>query len=85
MRKSILRALALLTATLSLGLTACGGHTHQFIKKDTAEAYLQANATCESAASYYYSCSCGKKGEQTFTSGLALPTISPRKSPRPNT
>ena len=47
---------------------------HTYNKKVTDEKYLKSSATCQSAAVYYKSCSCGasSKGtenEETFTSG----------------
>ena len=44
-------------------------HTHTYDQKSTASKYLKSDATCTSAAVYYYSCSCGEKGTSTFTSG----------------
>ena len=51
------------------GLVSCGGHSHDYTEKNTSEEYLAAEANCQSAASYYYSCSCGEAGTETFTSG----------------
>ena len=45
---------------------------HTFDKQVANEKYLASAATCTEAAKYYYSCSCGEKGTQTFTSGNAL-------------
>ena len=45
---------------------------HTFDKKIANEKYLASAATCTEAAKYYYSCSCGEKGTETFTSGNAL-------------
>lgn len=47
-------------------------HSCSFIQKSTAEKYLKSEATCESAAKYYYSCACGNIGTETFTSGGRL-------------
>ncbi len=52
--------------------TAPSAHTHNYNQKNTDGKYLKANATCTSADEYYYSCSCGEKGNDTFTSGNAL-------------
>lgn len=43
---------------------------HNF-QKIADEKYLKSNATCESPATYYYSCECGAKSEETFTVGTA--------------
>lgn len=47
-------------------------HTCVFDQQNTDAAYLAAAATCTEAATYYYSCTCGEKGTETFTSGEAL-------------
>ena len=46
-------------------------HTHSYTVKSTDSKYLDKAADCENAATYFYSCSCGKKGTTTFTSGSA--------------
>lgn len=43
-----------------------------FDQRVVSSAHLKSKATCESPAVYYYSCTCGKNGEQTFTDGEAL-------------
>lgn len=48
------------------------GHTHSFDQKKTEAKYLKSPATCKAAAVYYYSCSCGAKGTETFVSGEKL-------------
>ena len=45
---------------------------HRYDQKVTAVEYLAAEADCEHAAKYYYSCVCGEKGSSTFTDGEAL-------------
>ena len=47
-------------------------HTHDYSKKNTDSKYLKSEATCTEAAVYYYSCECGEKGTDTFTSGKPL-------------
>ena len=42
---------------------------HTFDKQVANEKYLASAATCTEAAKYYYSCICGEKGTETFTSG----------------
>ena len=59
---------------IAIGLTGCSnnGHVHSFDKQVISEEYLASSATCTEKATYYYSCSCGEKGAETFTSGNAL-------------
>ena len=59
--------------------TVCGiqktetiAQTHTYDQMIASSAYLASNATCTSPATYYYSCTCGAKGTQTFTYGSAL-------------
>ena len=47
-------------------------HTHDYSVRDTSEIYLKSSATCTDAAAYYFSCSCGERGEETFFCGEAL-------------
>ena len=49
------------------------GHTHSFDCENPDEIYLKSAATCRAKTVYYYSCSCGVSGEETFTSGETLP------------
>lgn len=44
-------------------------HDHSFTQQLADPTYLKSEATCTSAAEYYYSCACGEKGENTFRSG----------------
>ena len=44
-------------------------HTHVYTEKNTDSKYLKEEATCLASAIYYYSCSCGKEGEDTFSYG----------------
>ena len=77
MKKKNLRLATVLMSGLCIFTTGCdvfgGGHTHMFNKKVAEEEYFQADATCEKAAQYYFSCECGEKGEKTFSSGELLP------------
>ena len=64
------------TETTPQTCTICGyvikaalGHTHTFNQKNTSETYLKSAATCTKKAVYYYSCTCGEKGAETFESG----------------
>ena len=47
-------------------------HTHVYDQTSTDAAHLKTPATCTEAAVYYKSCTCGKNGTETFTSGSAL-------------
>lgn len=49
-----------------------GGHTHEFTVKNTTDNYLKSAADCTNAAQYYYACTCGEKGTETFFDGEAL-------------
>ena len=44
-------------------------HLHSFHLKYTTEEFLKSAATCEEPAYYYYSCTCGQKSEDAFSSG----------------
>ena len=57
---------------VTVGLVGCTTHEHSFTEQVTTNDYLAAEATCTEAARYYYSCTCGEKGTQTFASGNAL-------------
>ena len=46
-------------------------HTHAYTIMNTDSKYLDKAADCENTATYFYSCSCGAKGTETFTSGSA--------------
>ena len=46
---------------------------HVFDKTEIADKYLASEATCSNKATYYYSCKCGEKGEQTFEHGSTTP------------
>ena len=84
--KTILTIIAVsaIVACVSLFAIGCGGkgdkgdkgddsgHTHVYDKEVTTEKYLATAATCTEKATYYYSCACGEKGTQTFSSGDSL-------------
>ena len=44
-------------------------HMHEYDVKKAEADYLAVAADCKNAAKYYYSCSCGEKGSETFTYG----------------
>ncbi len=48
-------------------------HTHVYDQEVIADRFLAFEATEEAAAEYYYSCTCGEKGEETFFYGEPLP------------
>ena len=67
------------TETMPQTCTTCGyvikeaiGHVHSYTEKNTDAKYLKSAATCTAKAVYYYSCSCGEKGTETFESGETL-------------
>lgn len=45
------------------------GHECSFTQQVISEKYFKEAATCQYAEQYYYSCSCGKHGEETFEVG----------------
>ena len=58
----------------AIGLTGCkkDKHIHTFDKQVITDEYKATDATCTEAATYYYSCSCGEKGTETFGYGSPL-------------
>ena len=60
------------TETVSGLSSVCDGVNHIYNNKIISAQYLKSEATCVDRAVYYYSCSCGEKGEETFTSGSPL-------------
>ena len=73
MKKALIKLLVL---ALTLSAMACFGvgcaHEHTFDKQDTSVKFISKEATCLEVAEYYYSCSCGEKGEETFEYGEPL-------------
>lgn len=72
--KKFLALILALCSFATLGLTACGGeepsdHTHEFTNSTASAEYLKTEADCLNKALYFKSCSCGKKGEETFEYG----------------
>ena len=47
-------------------------HEHSFTVKAVNDEYLSAAADCTNKAKYFYSCSCGEKGTETFEYGEPL-------------
>lgn len=73
MKKLTLVALSLIfLLCVTVGFVGCKTHEHSFAEQVTSLDFLAAKATCTEPAQYYYSCSCGEKGTQTFASGNAL-------------
>lgn len=50
-------------------LTWVSDHVHAYNQQVATEDYLASAATCQAKAKYYYSCTCGDKGEETFEYG----------------
>ena len=68
----------LLTFVLSLFLliimlisTGCL-HTHTYDRMNAVYPYLKSAANCNEGAVYYYSCTCGEKGTETFNDNIPL-------------
>lgn len=75
MKKALRSALyVLLLLLVMMCVVACNEeeHTHTFRVEKIEEQYLAAKATCTSPATYYYSCTCGEKGTETFSYGDPL-------------
>lgn len=49
--------------------TTAPPHTHSYNMANAADKYRKSEATCLIPAVYYYSCSCGEKGSETFSYG----------------
>jgi len=76
-KRLIVSVLALAAAVtcgvfLILGLTVWN-HKHDYTQEVVKQEYLASEATCTEKATYYYSCSCGEKGTETFTYGEVNP------------
>ena len=55
------------TAATTAEPTSAPGHVHSFTQKVQSEQYLLRGATtCGSRPTYYFSCACGEKGDNTF-------------------
>lgn len=64
----VLKIVALVCALMNLLSVGCN-HAHTFDQSVQSKEYLKSEATCKDKAQYYYSCSCGKAGEETFEVG----------------
>jgi len=65
------------TCTEAAKCNRCGEHygntiPHTFNRTRTTDRYIKRAATCTSLAVYFYSCSCGEIGEETFEAGIML-------------
>lgn len=69
MRKNVL---FLVLAVLVLFASCAEPHVHVFDKDVASEKYLASSATEKTAATYYKSCECGEKGNETFEYGEPL-------------
>lgn len=72
MNRELIRAIAGILCLLSLFVSGCGPssvHVCEYTVNAAEPQYLKSLATCMQQAEYYYSCSCGEKGEQTFAFG----------------
>ena len=62
--------------TASVGLASCSVnnmfHRHKYDQQVVTDTYKVSNADCEHGVTYYYSCSCGKLGTETFEYGEPL-------------
>ena len=60
----------------SVGLASCSlnnmFHRHKYNQQVVTDTYKVSNADCEHGVTYYYSCSCGKLGTETFEYGEPL-------------
>ena len=81
MRKKLsIVLLAICMVVCMLALVACNDtpdagkpeHNHTFDQRVATNNYLASEATCTEPAKYYYSCTCGEKGTETFADGNAL-------------
>ena len=48
-------------------------HVCNFSAEVATDKYLKSEATCKKQATYYYSCSCGQSGDESFAYGDTLP------------
>ncbi len=59
-----------LCGDILLAQETVGANGHNYAVKNTDGIYFAADADCENAATYFYSCACGEKGTATFTHGV---------------
>ena len=69
MKNKIYGILALILCLQMVLFSACGGpdaHVCKFDLHQATDEYLRTPATCQSGSTYYYSCECGKAGQEYF-------------------
>ena len=71
-RLLLLTTLVVMLLTSLIAFAGCK-HEHDFSLQNTTDAYLSTSASCTAKATYYYSCECGEKGNETFEVGETLP------------
>jgi len=69
MKKVRITGICLLIIVLLLAAGCKAKHTCVFDVENTAADYLASEANCTQKAAYYYTCSCGKVGTETFFAG----------------
>ncbi len=70
MNKKITKIIAFILTFALAFIVGCGdSHDCAFTVKNRSEKFLKEGATCQNRARYYYSCECGKKGEEVFEVG----------------
>lgn len=70
-RKILLIFVLCIVAGCATAFAVGCGHKHSYAEKIVSDKYLKSEATCTDRAVYYYSCSCGERGEETFEYGNA--------------
>lgn len=70
MKKFLFSALLIGTAILAT-LVGCSNHEHNFNQMKMSEEFIMEQGSCEKKTTYYYSCSCGEKGEAVFEGDFA--------------
>ena len=69
MKRLRITGICLFVIVLFLAVGCKAKHTCVFDVENTAAEYLASAANCTQKAAYYYTCSCGKVGTETFFSG----------------
>ena len=74
MKQKLIRILAFTLCLPLLLLIGCSteGHVCNFNLTKAKEEYFRAPATCQSGATYYYSCECGKAGTEYFEGSMKI-------------
>ena len=72
MKRFLTLFLTIALITCCIGLFGCKEHVHNFNQKVMKPAYRKTIATCGHGSVYYFSCSCGEKGTETFDAGGPL-------------